>query len=109
MTDFSEYDAVLMAGRPTRPQDYDDLRKNMWNRAIVDGLEVPPLRPGAVEQPCAECGILVQVGPRQQAQVAQLPEGTVVQFLCLIDAVITTASAHNEVALHDLGNPYKEA
>lgn len=104
-----DYDKVMLAGRPMRPEEYahqtPNFRWGVWTAAVNEGQKIPPLYPGSIEKPCEVCGIGVQIGPRQQAKMNDTPEDKVM-FTCLIDASIL---AHqHDAPVYDLGNPYKE-
>ena len=109
---FGTYDVAILAGRPIRPEEYasqdDPFRWDLWKQ-VVDSNAIPPLYPGHIGKPCAECGIEVQVGPRQQEALTQMDEGKVL-ILCHVDAALQVAEASAQggnATMHDLGNPYQ--
>lgn len=63
---------IILAGRPIDPEEYDPTRKTVWDMGIQETGIVPPTYSGSIERPCSDCGIRVQIGPRQQAA---LPAG----------------------------------
>lgn len=109
---FDNYDAAILAGRPIRPEEYasqdDPFRWDLWKQVMEENA-VPPIYPGHIEKPCAECGIGVQVGPRQQEALAQMDPGKVL-ILCHVDAALKVAAQYaggGQATMHDLGNTYK--
>lgn len=108
-----DHDMAIMACAPTRPQDYDDMRRKMWNDALAAGLPVPPAYPGRIFKRCQMCDIEVQVGPRQQEMLETLDPDKV-WICCLICSVIVTVQEHDvtdgesQTTVHNLGNPYEQ-
>jgi len=109
------FDKAILAGRPIRPEEYasqeDPYRWDLWKQVVAAGNAVPPLYPGHIGKPCAECGIEVQVGPRQQEALTQMDPDKVL-ILCHVDAALQVAEAQAEgskATMYDLGNPFKRA
>lgn len=111
MTDFSTFDAAILAGRPMRPEEYaqqdNPFRWELWKQ-VVSAHAVPAIYPGSIAKPCHECGIDVQVGPRQQEMLNRTDTKVIV--LCHVDAAIAVQTAQAQggsASMHDLGNPYR--
>lgn len=108
-----EFERALMACRAVRPEEYRPDLWKLWVKVVTDANgKVPPDYPGRIFKHCEECGIEVQVGPRQQAAILQMGEENV-QIACLVcaSAILVREKQADPSAtfgMVNMGNPYKD-
>ena len=87
-----DYDEVILAGQAERPQDYDPIRRQVWNKVVAEQEAAGnPLHRYAdsVLHPCQWCGIDTRIGPRQQGVLTLAPNAFIV---CMVDAPLAVAA-----------------
>lgn len=111
--DLSNHDAAIFACRPIRLEDWPQEWQDYYNEAMAkSGMPIPTYDNAIVGQ-CQECGIDIQVGPRQQVQIRRCDEdGIPIIMLCLMDASLfeiqqMQANPASKATLYNLGNPQK--
>jgi hypothetical protein len=105
-----DFDLSVVFCVPVNPEEYDPERKRIWDGGIAEvvaqGNAIPSVYPGSIFEPCAECGIRVAVGPRQQAAM-QEHEATIMCMICAVMKVGEESDTKGvKVTAVNLGNPF---
>jgi hypothetical protein len=89
---------ALALAFPKRESDRARLRS--WLRAHTD-VRMPALYPHGIERACMTCGMVLDVGPRLAALLAERQDGiTLVCPLC-----VPSEAAQRKLQVQHLGNP----